>query len=100
MTEIINDISENIQQAKQMASPGVESEGFFDQALEDVESSKFLPVQDYKVVKALQNVTDDVSQAKHEIDKQGSMAVSQLLQQVLDDVAVAKYLGDLEGMNG
>ena len=47
-----------------------------------MERSKFLPVQDFTVVKALQNVTDGVSQAKYEVEKQGNMAVSQLLQQV------------------
>ena len=66
----------------------------FDQSLESVERSKFLPVNDQPIVQALQNVTDDISRAKHQVDENGDQAVSKLLQQVLDDVAVTKYLTD------
>ena len=45
-------------------------------------------------MKALQNVTDDISHAQYEIDRRGDRAVSKLLQQALDDVAVTKYLSN------
>ena len=68
---------------------------FFEQALEDVERTKYMPERDYAATKFLQNVTDDLALAKFEIDKNGNQAVSKLLQQALDDVAVSKYLNDL-----
>ena len=53
----------------------------------------------HAATKFLQNITDDLSLAKFEVDKNQNNHASKLLQQALDDVAMSKYLNNANAFN-
>ena len=79
VVDILVNVAENITAAKDLSDDLESQDEIFENALEDIEKSKFMPGKEYEAVKFLQNITDDLCDAKSSVDKNGDEAVSKLL---------------------
>ena len=68
---------------------------FFEQALDDVDKSLYMPENGHAAPRFLQNITDDLALAKFEVDTNGDETLAKLVQQALEDVAVSKFLNNM-----